>query len=81
MAFTGKKHSEETKRKISESRKKYKGKNHPRFGAEWTDEQRAKYILTMHQRRLEDNQVKMFLIKYDSEFRRFKNQNKTTTKV
>jgi hypothetical protein len=78
MAFTGKKHTEETKRKIAESRKKYIGKKHPRYGAEWTDEQRAKYILTMHQRRLEDNQIKMFLIKYDSQFRRFKENNNLT---
>jgi len=78
MAFTGKRHTEETKKKIAESRKKYIGKKHPRYGAEWTDEQRAKYLLTMHQRKLEDNQVKMFLIKYDSQFRRFKENNNLT---
>jgi translation initiation factor 2 alpha subunit (eIF-2alpha) len=74
MSFKGKTHSEETKRKIALSRKKYTGKNHPRFGAEWTDEQRAKYILTMHHLKEEDKKVKMFLIKYDSLFRKFKNQ-------
>ena len=79
MSFKGKSHSEETKKKIAASRKKYVGKNHPRFGAEWTDEQRAKYILTMHQKQLEEKQLKMFLIKYDSQFRNFK--NKQTEKV
>lgn len=74
MSFTGKKHSEETKRKISESRKKYVGKNHPRYGAEWTDDQRAKYILTMHQIREEDKRIKMFLIKYDSLYRKFQQE-------
>jgi hypothetical protein len=73
MSFKGKTHSEETKKKIAESRKKYVGKKHPRYGAEWTDEQRAKFILTMHNKRLEDQKLKMFLIKYDSQFRRFKN--------
>ena len=72
MSFKGKSHSEETKKKIAESRKKYVGKKHPRYGAEWSDDQRAKYILTMHQKRLEEQQVKSFLIKYDSQFRRFK---------
>jgi hypothetical protein len=71
MSFAGKKHTEETKRKIAESRKKYIGKKHPRFGAEWTDEQRAKYILSMHHRREEERNIKMFLIKYDSLFRKF----------
>ena len=71
MSFTGKKHSEETKQKIAASRKKYIGKKHPRFGAEWTDDQRAKYILTMHQRRLEEKNIKMFLIKYDGLYRKF----------
>jgi hypothetical protein len=71
MSFTGKKHSEETKNKIAASRKKYIGKKHPRFGAEWTDDQRAKYILTMHQRREEEKNIKMFLIKYDGLYRKF----------
>jgi hypothetical protein len=69
--FTGKKHTEESKRRISESRKKYKGKNHPRFGAEWTDEQRAKFILTCHQRKQEEKQVKMFLIKHNELYEKF----------
>ena len=73
MSFKGKTHSEETKRKIGQSRKNYVGKNHPRYGAEWSDEQRAKFILTMHNKRLEDQKLKMFLIKYDSQFRKFKN--------
>ena len=64
MAFTGRKHSEESKAKIAASRKKYKGKNHPRFGAEWTDEQRAKFILTCHQRKQKEEKIKMFLMKY-----------------
>lgn len=72
--FKGK-HTEETKRKISESRKKYKGKDHPRYGSEWTDEQRAKYVITMHQRRLEENRIKMFLIKYDALYRKFQQEN------
>lgn len=72
MSFKGKRHSDETKKKIAESRKKYKGRNHPRFGAEWSDDQRAKFILTMHNKRLEDQKLKMFLIKYDSQFRKFK---------
>lgn len=76
MSFTGKKHSEETKRKISLSRKKYTGKNHPRYGAEWTEEQRAKYILTMHHIRQEENRIKMFLIKYDSLYRNFQDEQK-----
>ena len=71
MSFTGKKHTEETKQKIAASRKKYIGKKHPRFGAEWTDDQRARYILTMHQRRLEEKNIKMFLIKYDGLYRKF----------
>jgi hypothetical protein len=69
--FTGKKHSEEAKRKISESRKKYKGKNHPRFGASWDDEQRAKFILTCHQRKQEEKQVQMFLIKHNELYEKF----------
>jgi hypothetical protein len=69
--FTGKKHTEESKRRISESRKKYKGKNHPRFGAEWTDEQRAKFILTCHQRKQEERQVRMFLIKHNELYEKF----------
>lgn len=69
--FTGKKHTEESKRRISESRKKYKGKNHPRFGAEWTDDQRAKFILTCHQRKQEEKQVKMFLIKHNELYEKF----------
>lgn len=72
--FKGK-HTEETKKKISQSRNKYKGEKHPRFGAEWTDEQRAKYILTMYQRREEEKRIKMFLIRYDSLYRKFKSEN------
>jgi hypothetical protein len=71
MSFTGKKHTEETKRKIAQSRKNYKGKNHPRYNAVWDDDQRAKYILTMHHRRQEEEKIKMFLIKYDSLYRKF----------
>lgn len=69
-------HSEETKRKISLSRKKYAGKNHPRFGATWNDDQRAKYILTMHQIREEEKKIKMFLIKYDGLYRKFQSELK-----
>jgi hypothetical protein len=69
--FTGKKHTEESKRRISESRKKYRGKHHPRFGAEWTDEQRAKFILTCHQRKQEEKQVRMFLIKHNELYEKF----------
>ena len=76
MSFTGKKHSEKTKKKISESRKKYRGENHPRFGAEWTDEQRAKFILSAHQRKLEEKQIKMFLIKHNELYTKFLEQNK-----
>lgn len=75
MSFTGKKHSEKTKKKISESRKKYKGENHPRFGANWTDEQRAKYILTTFQRREEEKKIKMFLVKYDNLYKNFQLEN------
>lgn len=73
--FKGK-HTEETKRKISESRKKYRGEKHPRFGSEWTDEQRAKYILTMHEKRREEQRIKMFIIKYDSLFKKFQQEAK-----
>lgn len=73
--FKGK-HTEETKRKISESRKKYRGEKHPRFGSEWTDEQRAKYILTMHEKRREEQRIKMFIIKYDSLFKKFQQEIK-----
>ena len=76
MSFAGKKHSQETKDRIAASRKKYVGKKHPRYGAEWSDDQRAKYTLTMHQKKFEEQQIKSFLIKHDSEFRRFK---QTTT--
>jgi len=69
-------HSEETKRKISASRKKYSGKNHPRYGATWNDEQRAKYILTMHHIREEEKKIKMFLIKYDGLYRKFQQELK-----
>jgi hypothetical protein len=65
-------HSQETKIKISQSRKKYSGKNHPRYGATWNDDQRAKYILTMHDLREQDKKIKMFLIKYDALYRKFK---------
>jgi hypothetical protein len=65
-------HSQETKIKISQSRKKYSGKNHPRYGATWNDDQRAKYILTMHDLREQDKKIKMFLIKYDGLYRKFK---------
>jgi hypothetical protein len=76
MGFKGRTHSEAAKKKISDSRKNYKGENHPRFGSEWTDEQRAKFILTSHQRQLEEKQMKMFIIKYDSEFKKFQATNK-----
>jgi hypothetical protein len=76
MSFKNKKHSEATKKKISESRKKYRGAKHPRFGAEWTDEQRAKFILSMHQRALEEKRVKMFLIKHNELYTKFLEQNK-----
>jgi hypothetical protein len=69
--FTGKKHTEESKLKISQSRKKYRGKNHPRFGAEWTSDQRAKFILTCHQRKIEEKQVKMFLITHNALYEKF----------
>ena len=69
--FTGKKHTEESKAKIAASRKKYRGKLHPRFGAEWTDEQRAKFILTCHQRKQEEKQIKMFLIKHNELYEKF----------
>lgn len=75
MAFHGK-HSEETKKKISESRKKYKGKKHPRYGATWTDEQKAKFILSMHQRAVEEKQIKMFLIKHNELYTKFLEKNK-----
>lgn len=76
MTFIGKKHSEETKKKISASRKKYTGKNHPRYNAEWTDDQRSKYILTMYQRKEEEKKIKLFLIKYDSLYKNFNLTNK-----
>lgn len=69
--FTGKKHSEDTKKKIAESRKKYVGKKHPRYGAEWTDEQRVKYMLTVQQKRQEEENLKLFLLKYQSEYLNF----------
>ncbi len=69
-----KKHTDESKKKISESRQKYTGEKHPRYGSEWTDEQRAKYILTMYQRREEEKRIKMFLIKYDSLYRKFQQE-------
>ena len=75
--FTGKKHTEETKAKIAASRKKYKGKNHPRFGASWDDDQRAKFILTCHQRKQEEKQVRMFLIKHHALFTKFQQQQQT----
>jgi hypothetical protein len=71
MSFKNKKHTPETKKKISDSRKLFTGKKHPRYGAEWNDDQRAKYILTMHHRRQEEKNIKMFLIKYDSLYRKF----------
>ena len=73
MAFTGR-HTEETKKKISESRKKYKGKKHPRYGATWTDEQKAKFILSMHQRAVEEKRIKMFLIKHNELYTKFQEQ-------
>ena len=76
MSFTGKKHSDKTKKKISESRKKYRGEKHPRFGASWDDEQRAKFILSMHQRAVEEKQIKMFLIKHNELYTKFLEQNK-----
>ena len=45
FGFVGKKHSEETRRKISESGKgkhNHKGVNNPRYGKHWTEEQRKK---------------------------------------
>jgi hypothetical protein len=75
MSFKGKQHSEKTKKKISDSRKKYSGENHPRFGANWTDEQRAKYILTTFQRREEEKRIKMFLVKYDNLYKNFQLEN------
>jgi len=71
MSFKNKKHTPETKKKISDSRKAFSGKKHPRYGAVWDDDQRAKYILTMHHRRQEEEKIKMFLIKYDSLYRKF----------
>jgi hypothetical protein len=75
MSFKGKQHSEKTKKKISDSRKKYRGEKHPRFGANWTDEQRAKYILTTFQRREEEKRIKMFLVKYDNLYKNFQLEN------
>jgi hypothetical protein len=71
MSFTGKKHSDKTKKKISDSRKAYTGKDHPRYGAEWSDEQRAKFILSTFQRREEEKRIKMFLIRYDNLYKNF----------
>lgn len=82
MAFTGLKHTEETKKKIAESRKKYVGKNHPRYGAEWTSEQRVKYMLTLQARRQEEENIKMFLLKYHQQYLDFqKKNNKQSTKI
>jgi hypothetical protein len=71
MSFTNKKHTDATKKKISDSRKNYKGKDHPRYGAEWSDEQRAKFILSTFQRREEEKRIKMFLIRYDNLYKNF----------
>lgn len=76
MSFLGKKHSNETKAKIAASRRKYRGKKHPRFGATWTDEQRAKFILSVHQNKMEEKQIKMFLIKHNELFTKFQQQTK-----
>ena len=69
--FTGKKHTEESKAKIAASRKKYRGAKHPRYGAEWSDDQRAKFILTCHHRKQEDEKIKMFLIKHNDLYAKF----------
>ncbi len=62
------KHSEETKKKISNA---MKGKKHPRSGAEWTDEQRLKYSLTIYDKQQREQALKMFLIKHNSEWTQF----------
>lgn len=72
--FTNHRHSEETKKKIAASRKKYAGKNHPRFGAEWSDEQRVKYMLTLQLRKQEEENVKLFLLKYQQQYLAFQKQ-------
>lgn len=69
--FKGKKHTDETKLKIAESRKKYIGKKHPRYGAEWTDDQRVKYMMTLQQRKTEEENVKLFLLKYQEQYLQF----------
>jgi hypothetical protein len=73
--FKGRKHTAEAKKKISDARKLYIGKKHPRYGAEWTDEQRVKYMLTLQQRRVEEENIKLFLVKYQSQYLEFQQKN------
>ena len=80
MSFIGKTHTDETKRKISKSRIKYTGKNHPRAGACWTDEQRVKYMLTMEHRKHEDQTMKLFLLKHHQQYIDFQKKQKITIK-
>lgn len=76
MSFTGKKHTEETKRKIAKSRKKYVGKNHPRTGSSWTEEQRVKYMLTMEKLKQEEQNIKLFLLTHQKQFLDFQKKQK-----
>lgn len=67
------KHSDATKQKISRA---MKGKKHPRFGAEWTDEQRVKFQLTVYNRKLQEQLLKNFILQHNAAWEQFQINNK-----
>ena len=73
MSFN-QRHTEETKKKISAA---MKGRKHPRYGAEWTSEQRIKFQLTVYNRQREETLLRLFLEKYQKQWLEFQQ----TTKV
>ena len=52
-----------------------RGKRHPRFGAEWKNEQRIKFQLTMYNRQREQLLLRMFL-ENNKEWEQFKQETK-----
>lgn len=66
MSFTGRKHSPETKARIAASMKQYKGTSHPKYGTEWSAEQRDKYNDTIMNKQLASEAFTHFLVAYQA---------------